>query len=140
MRVLMLMESLLGKLIKESSFSLGIHKNDTINEMLWVAKKVANLRIFPDSFGRMNHSLMDIEGEALVVSQFTLYGATSKGNRPSFTDSAAPELAEPMYENFINELNKLLSKPVATGTFGAMMDVHLINDGPVTLIVEKKSG
>ena len=119
---------------------LGVHKEDSPDELLWVVKKVANLRIFPDESGRMNRSLLDIQGDALVVSQFTLYGDTRKGNRPSFTDSAPPSLAEPLYERFIVELSTLLAKPVATGKFGAMMDVHLVNDGPVTLTVEKKAG
>ena len=118
---------------------LGVHKHDSPSELQWVVKKVANLRIFPDESGRMNLSLKDIDGEALVVSQFTLYGDTRKGNRPSFTNSAPPEIAEPLYEQFVNELGKLVRKPVATGKFGAMMDVHLVNDGPVTLIIEKRS-
>ena len=117
---------------------LGIHKQDTSEELKWVARKVANLRVFMDQEGKMNRSLIDIDGEALIVSQFTLYGNTRKGNRPSFVESAHPPIAEPLYEQFIEEMNQWLNKPVATGVFGAMMDVHLINDGPVTLVVEKK--
>lgn len=118
---------------------LGVHQTDTEKEMQWVARKCANLRIFPDTEGRMNKSLVDSGGEALVVSQFTLYGNTQKGNRPSFIESAAPAKAEPLYERFAETLSQHLGKPVPTGIFGAMMDVHLINDGPVTLWVEKRA-
>ena len=117
---------------------LGIHRTDSLDELRWVVKKVTHLRIFPDEEGKMNRSLIDIDGEVLVVSQFTLYGDTRKGNRPSFVESAKPAVAEPLYEQFIDEMNLWVLKPVATGIFGAMMDVHLINDGPVTLIVEKR--
>ena len=118
---------------------LGIHRTDTEQEMAWVAKKCANLRIFPDEEGRMNRSVLDVGGEALVVSQFTLYGNTVKGKRPSFIESALPAQAEPLYEQFAETLGGHLGKPVPTGIFGAMMNVHLINDGPVTLWVEKMS-
>lgn len=118
---------------------LGIHQADTEKEMQWVARKCANLRIFPDADGRMNRSLRDSGGEALIVSQFTLYGNTQKGNRPSFIESALPAKAEPLYEQFAQTLSTHLGKPVPTGIFGAMMDVHLINDGPVTLWVEKQA-
>ena len=128
-----------GQIDKGILILLGIHKNDTPDELLWVVKKVANLRIFPGEDGRMNQSIVDINGEALVVSQFTLYGETRKGNRPSFSNSAPPDLAEPLYEQFIAELNSSLNQPVSTGEFGAMMDVSLVNDGPVTLIVEKNA-
>ncbi len=117
---------------------LGVHRDDTEAEVEWVAKKVANLRIFPDEEGRMNRSLLDMGGEALVVSQFTLYGDTRKGNRPSFTESAPPEQAEALYEVFVAALRRLLGRPVPTGVFGADMDVRLTNDGPVTLWVERK--
>ena len=116
---------------------LGVHTTDTEKEAAWIAKKCANLRIFPDDEGRMNRSVMDMGGEALVVSQFTLYGNVAKGNRPSFVASALPEKAEPLYEHFAELLGGHLGKPVPTGVFGAMMQVHLINDGPVTLWVEK---
>lgn len=119
---------------------LGIHRTDTPNEVDWVARKVAQLRIFRDDGGLMNRSLIDIAGEALVVSQFTLYGDARKGNRPSFIESAAPEIAEPLYESFSRTLAGLLGRPVSTGEFGAMMDVALVNDGPVTLWIERKSG
>lgn len=118
---------------------LGVHVTDTAAEMAWVAKKCANLRIFPDEAGKMNRSVVDVGGAVLVVSQFTLYGNTAKGNRPSFVASAPPELAIPLYEGFIEEMAGYINKPVATGVFGAMMDVRLVNDGPVTLWVEKKA-
>ena len=116
---------------------LGVKQGDTEREMTWIARKCANLRIFPDDEGRMNRSLMDVGGEALVVSQFTLYGDASRGNRPSFSQSAPPEEAERLYEAFIQELGGYLAQPVQTGVFGAMMDVRLVNSGPVTLWVEK---
>lgn len=118
---------------------LGVHKTDTPREREWLVRKCANLRIFPDEAGLMNRSVTDCEGEVLVVSQFTLYGNTAKGNRPSFVDSARPEVAEPMYDAFCAEMSALLERPVATGRFGAMMDVRLLNDGPVTLWVERRA-
>lgn len=118
---------------------LGVHRDDTEEEKVWVANKVANLRIFPDEEGRMNRSLLDIGGEALVVSQFTLYGDTRKGNRPSFVASAPPEQAEALYEAFVAALADRLGRPVPTGVFGAMMGVRLVNDGPVTLWVERRA-
>lgn len=117
---------------------LGVHQDDTAQEIAWLARKCTNLRIFADEEGLMNRSLLDRGGEALVVSQFTLYGNAEKGNRPSFIASARPEKAEGLYEQFVATLATHLGKPVATGVFGAMMDVHLINDGPVTLWVERK--
>jgi len=117
---------------------LGVHHTDTDRELDWLARKCANLRIFPDEEGRMNRSVTDVGGEALVISQFTLYGNTAKGNRPSFVESAPPELAEPLYERFVQVLGGQLGKPVPTGVFGAMMDVRLVNEGPVTLWVEKR--
>ncbi len=119
---------------------LGVHKDDTERELEWLARKCAKLRIFQDDAGLMNRSVLDVGGEALVVSQFTLYGNAAKGNRPSFIDSARPEQAEALYETFVEGLSAHLGKPVATGVFGAMMQVHLVNDGPVTLWVERKPG
>lgn len=116
---------------------LGIHQDDTEEEMEWLVQKCVNLRIFPDEEGRMDHSLMDVDGEALVVPQFTLYGDTDKGNRPSFTEAAPPGPAERLYEQFAERMGRQLGKPVPTGSFGAMMDVHLTNEGPVTFWVEK---
>ncbi len=116
---------------------LGVHRSDSHAEVEWVARKCSALRIFPDDDGKMNRSLVDVDGEALVVSQFTLYGNVEKGNRPSFVNSASPDVAIPLYESFVNTLSDLIGKPVSTGEFGAMMDVELVNDGPVTVSVEK---
>jgi D-tyrosyl-tRNA(Tyr) deacylase len=118
---------------------LGVHVDDGIDELGWVTRKCANLRIFPDEEGRMNRSVTDVNGEVLVVSQFTLYGDTQKGNRPSFVQSAAPEKAEALYTTFVEEIARLIDKPVPTGLFGAMMQVHLVNDGPVTLWIERNA-
>lgn len=118
---------------------LGVHRDDTGQETDWLARKCANLRIFPDDAGLMNRSVMDVGGKALVVSQFTLYGSAAKGNRPSFIDAARPEKAEALYQQFVEALSTLMGKPVPTGIFGAMMHVRLVNDGPVTLWVERRS-
>jgi D-tyrosyl-tRNA(Tyr) deacylase len=119
---------------------LGIHHTDTPKEAAWLAKKCAHLRIFPDDEGRMNRSLLDTGGAALVVSQFTLYGDTQKGHRPSFVEAAPPEIAIPLYDLFVQQLSGHLGQPVPTGVFGAMMQVRLQNDGPVTLWLEKRAG
>jgi D-tyrosyl-tRNA(Tyr) deacylase len=116
---------------------LGVAPTDTPAEAQRLADKVAGLRIFKDEADKMNRSLADIGGGVLVVSQFTLYGDCRKGRRPSFLDAAPPEIAVPLYETFINAL-RALGLPVATGRFGAMMQVELINDGPVTLILDTK--
>ncbi len=118
---------------------LGIHKDDGDGQVAWLARKCANLRIFPDDAGMMNRSLNDIGGQALVVSQFTLYGNTAKGNRPSFVDSAPPSIAKPLYESFVQQLAGHLGNPVPAGIFGADMQVSLVNDGPVTLWLERKA-
>lgn len=118
---------------------LGVHEDDTEDESEWCAAKCANLRIFPDDDGRMDESLLDVGGQALVVPQFTLYGDASKGNRPSFTEAAPPDQAEALYEHFVGELETHLSRTVPTGEFGALMDVELTNDGPVTLWVERRA-
>lgn len=116
---------------------LGVHTDDTEAESAWVARKCVNLRIFPDEEGRMDRSVDDVGGEVLVVPQFTLYGDATQGNRPSFTNAAPPDRAERLYEHFVDQVSDALNQPVPTGVFGAMMDVHLINDGPVTLWVER---
>ncbi|MEK0420946.1 MAG: hypothetical protein RLZZ161_797 [Bacteroidota bacterium] len=115
---------------------LGITDSDTTAEADWLAAKVANIRIFNDDSGKMNHSVLETNGDVIVVSQFTLYGDARKGNRPSYIQAARPEQAEPLYEYFVAELQKHLTKPVQTGIFGADMQVSLLNDGPVTLMVE----
>jgi D-tyrosyl-tRNA(Tyr) deacylase len=114
----------------------GFTDGDTEEALAWMVKKVVQLRIFPDEEGKMNRSVEDADGAILVVSQFTLYGDARKGNRPSFIDAARPEVAIPLYERFVALLREA-GRPVATGEFGAMMDVELVNDGPVTLILER---
>ena len=115
---------------------LGIKTNDTEAEAKWMAQKIARLRIFADDESKFNLSLRDVEGSALVVSQFTLYGDARKGRRPSFSDAAPPNLAEPLVNRFV-ELLRAEELPVETGVFGALMQVEIHNDGPVTLILEK---
>ena len=114
---------------------LGVSNSDTEDDAAKLADKIYNLRFFNDRNGKMNFSCADIRGQILVISQFTLYGDCRKGRRPSYSDAAGPEKAEPLYESFVAALRREDVK-VATGVFGAMMDVSLINDGPVTLIVE----
>ncbi|MCG9126903.1 D-tyrosyl-tRNA(Tyr) deacylase [Candidatus Poribacteria bacterium] len=114
---------------------LGIAHTDTQTELEYIANKIANLRIFEDEEGKMNCSLLDTKGEALVVSQFTLYGDCRKGRRPSFIDAARPDVANELYEQFIKTLEQL-NIPTKGGTFQAMMDVQLINDGPVTILLD----
>jgi D-tyrosyl-tRNA(Tyr) deacylase len=116
---------------------LGVARTDTPEQARWLAEKIVTLRIFNDPEGKMNLDVAEVGGEVLVVSQFTLYGDCRKGRRPSFIDAAPPEIAIPLYEDFINGV-KALGIRTATGRFGAMMQVELINDGPVTLIVESK--
>ena len=118
---------------------LGIEEADDKNDIEWLTKKIVNLRIFNDENGVMNKSLLDINGEAIVVSQFTLHASTKKGNRPSYIYAAKPEIAIPLYEQFIAELEILLHKKVGTGQFGADMKVELLNDGPVTIIIDSKN-
>ncbi len=117
---------------------LGIHPADTEADGQWLAEKLVRLRIFEDEAGQMNRSVQDMAGGILVVSQFTLFASTRKGTRPSFNDAAKPELAIPLYERFIAQANAALGRPVATGRFGAMMQVSLVNDGPVTLLIDTK--
>ncbi|MBD3408958.1 MAG: D-tyrosyl-tRNA(Tyr) deacylase [Ignavibacteriales bacterium] len=118
---------------------LGVREDDVPADADFVADKCRNLRIFEDAEGKMNRSLEDVGGAALVVSQFTLYGATAKGNRPSFTAAAKPDVAVPLYERFVDRLRAALGADnVKTGVFGATMDVKLVNAGPVTLLVESK--
>lgn len=115
---------------------VGFTHDDTVEQLAWMAEKVAGLRIFRDDEGRMNRSLDEVGGSALIVSQFTLYGDAQKGRRPSFIDAARPEAAIPLYDRFVLEL-RARGVPVQTGEFGAMMQVELVNDGPVTLFLER---
>jgi len=117
---------------------LGIETEDDINDLQWLAKKIVNLRIFSDENGLMNNSLLDIKGNILLISQFTLLAATKKGNRPSFIRAEKPAVAIPLYERMIRELEALLEKKIATGIFGADMKIELLNDGPVTIIMNTK--
>ncbi len=117
---------------------LGIETEDDANDGEWLANKIPSLRIFPDEEDKMNRSLSDIGGDALVVSQFTLHGNARKGTRPSFVRAAGPDLSTPLYEDFIERLQDRLGKKVGTGEFGAYMQVELCNDGPVTLILDTK--
>jgi len=118
---------------------LGVAPDDKAEDGAWLAQKVAKLRIFPDDAGQMNRSIVDIGGGALVVSQFTLFASTRKGTRPSFNGAASPDLAVTLYNDFIRQLEILLDRPVASGQFGAMMQVALVNDGPVTITIDTKA-
>ena len=118
---------------------LGVAEGDTPADGAWLAQKIAQLRIFADDADRMNRSVQDIAGGVLVVSQFTLFASTRKGTRPSFNGAAAPELANSLYQDFVRQLEALLGRPVPTGRFGAMMQVALVNDGPVTLLIDTKT-
>lgn len=117
---------------------LGVAQGDTAEDGAWLAQKLARLRIFPDDAGYMNRSVQDIGGGALVISQFTLFASTRKGTRPSFNDAGKPDLARPLYETFLTQLATELGRPVARGEFGADMQVSLVNDGPVTLVIDSK--
>ncbi|MDB2630529.1 D-aminoacyl-tRNA deacylase [Flavobacteriaceae bacterium] len=118
---------------------VGVETQDTQQDIDWLVAKVAKLRIFEDPLGAMNVSLQDIDADVIVVSQFTLHASTKKGNRPSFIKAAKPEVAIPLYQGFVDSLEKELDKKIQTGQFGAMMDVALINDGPVTITIDSKN-
>lgn len=118
---------------------LGIESDDTAEDIEWLTNKIAKMRIFEDEEGLMNKALVDIKGQALVVSQFTLHANTKKGNRPSFIRAARPEFAEPMYQQFMQTLSSHLTSPCESGEFGADMQVALINDGPVTITIDSKN-
>ena len=132
-----------GKVISKISngllIFLGIEDADTADDIKWLSNKIVNLRIFNDEEGVMNLSLLQEEGEALVISQFTLHASTKKGNRPSYIKAAKPEIAIPMYESFVAQLEMDLGKNVGTGVFGADMKVALLNDGPVTIQIDTKN-
>ena len=118
---------------------VGIEDSDTTEDITWLSSKIVNLRIFNDATGVMNESVMDQGGDILVVSQFTLHASTKKGNRPSYIRASKPPVAIPLYEQFVQQLQTDLGKPVATGEFGADMKVSLLNDGPVTIIIDTKN-
>lgn len=118
---------------------LGVEQEDTLEDIQWLAAKIVNMRIFSDKEGLMNLSLSDVMGEILIISQFTLFASTKKGNRPSFIGAAKPEFASKMYEIFCRQVSQELSRQAKTGVFGAQMKVSLINDGPVTIIIDTKN-
>lgn len=118
---------------------LGITHTDTDEDVQWLSRKIAGMRVFNDSDGKMNLDLAAVGGGILLISQFTLHASTKKGNRPSFIEAARPEVAIPLYERMIQELSQLLGQPIATGEFGADMQVRLLNDGPVTIVVDSKN-
>jgi len=130
-------QSTVGEIQKGLLLLVGIHESDTKATINWCCRKLEKLRIFEDDDGKMNRSVTDIKGSMLVISQFTLYGDLQKGNRPSFIEAAKPETAEPLYDYMVEKLRSDFNGPVESGTFGAMMEVSLVNDGPVTLVMER---
>jgi D-tyrosyl-tRNA(Tyr) deacylase len=130
--------ALVGQIKQGLLVLLGVEEADTEEDIAWLTNKIMQLRIFSDEAGQMNKSLLDIAGDLMVVSQFTLFAATKKGNRPSFIRAARPESAIPLYDLFLQHCEKLLGKPVQKGIFGADMQISLINDGPVTICIDSK--
>jgi D-tyrosyl-tRNA(Tyr) deacylase len=118
---------------------VGITDDDTRDDILWLTKKIANIRLFDDENGVMNLSVMDTDGDILAVSQFTLMASTKKGNRPSYIKAAKPEISIPLYEEFCTEMELAVNKPIKRGVFGADMKVRLLNDGPVTIFIDSKN-
>ena len=127
-----------GKIGSGMMILVGVREGDTLDDMRWLAQKTVNLRIFDDEQGVMNRSIIDVGGEVLAVSQFTLNASTKKGNRPSYIHAAGHDLAVPLYEAYCDELAQLLGKPTQRGVFGAEMQVSLVNDGPVTIIIDSR--
>ena len=130
---------IIGKVQKGLLVLLGVQHGDTSHDAKWLAEKIAHLRIFTDNNDKMNLSVKDIEGQVLVISQFTLYGNCQAGRRPDFMQAARPEVAMPLYDEFVARIGHVLGYPAEAGRFGADMQVHLVNDGPVTLIIESKT-
>ncbi len=130
---------LLGKINRGLVILIGIEANDNQEDINWLVHKIKNLRIFNDENGKMNLSLLDVAGDALIISQFTLHAKTKKGHRPSYIKAAKPEIAQPLYEAFVKKFKENFKQKLATGKFGAMMDIHLINHGPVTIIIDTKN-
>jgi len=128
-----------GAIQKGLLILLAVEEADTPEDIEWLSAKIVRLRIFDDEAGVMNRSVQDVQGDVLLVSQFTLFASTRKGNRPSYSRSARPEVAVPLYENFIQRLQQEFGKPIQTGEFGAQMLVNLTNDGPVTIIIDSKA-
>ena len=131
--------TIIGEISDGLLILLGVEDTDTQEDIDWLCNKVINLRIFNDENGVMNTSVLETQGDILVISQFTLYASTKKGNRPSYIRASKPEFATLMYEQFKNKLNSLLGKPVQSGSFGADMKVRLLNDGPVTICIDSKN-
>lgn len=131
--------SIVGEIGAGLLILLGVEHEDAEEDAQWLAAKIAKMRVFSDAEGLMNRSVMDVEGELLVVSQFTLHASTKKGNRPSYIKSAKPKQAEPLYEYFMEQIWMDSGRPVKSGKFGADMKVHMIGDGPVTIIVDTKN-
>lgn len=129
----------IGAIKKGLLILLGIVPTDTEEDVLWLSKKITNLRIFNDENGVMNQSLLAVDGEVLVVSQFTLHASTKKGNRPSYIKAAKSDIAIPLYKKMLKQLEKDLNKPVQSGRFGADMQVTLVNDGPVTILIDTQN-
>lgn len=132
-------KEIVGQIEEGLMILLGIEDADGPEDIEWLTRKVCNLRIFDDEFGVMNKSIQDVDGDILLISQFTLHASTKKGNRPSYIKAAKPEVAVPLYEKFIKQLESELGKPIQTGTFGADMKVSLINNGPVTIMIDSKN-
>ena len=132
-------EKVISEIKKGYLILLGIETEDTQEDINWLAGKIARLRIFGDKNGTMNKSILDVNGDAIVVSQFTLQAKTKKGNRPSYIKAARPEIASVLYDNFILQLENEIGKKIQTGKFGATMDVSLINEGPVTIFMDSKN-
>ena len=130
---------LVGSISKGLLVFLGITHDDQLEDVSWLVKKTLGLRIFSDTNDVMNFSVKDVDGDVLIVSQFTLHALTKKGNRPSYIEAAKPETALPLYRSFVEQCEKALVRPVVTGVFGAMMDVELHNDGPVTILMDSKN-
>jgi len=131
-------EEVIGQIGEGQLLLLGIEDEDSEEDVEWISRKAVNLRIFGDKDGIMNRSLIDISGEMLIVSQFTLHASTKKGNRPSYSKAARPEVAVPLYDHFIRACEELLGRDVERGEFGAYMEIDLLNDGPVTIIIDTK--
>ncbi|REG88842.1 D-aminoacyl-tRNA deacylase [Winogradskyella sediminis] len=131
-------KEVVAKINKGLLILLGIENEDNQEDISWLCNKIGNLRIFPDDNGLMNRSLKAIDGDVILVSQFTLHASTKKGNRPSYIKAAKPDIAIPLYNEFIKTLQNGLGKSIQTGEFGADMKVHLVNDGPVTIIIDSK--
>lgn len=132
-------DKITGEIKQGFAVLLGVCNDDTTEDSDWLAQKIVNLRVFSDDAGLMNKSLIDVDGNILLISQFTLFAQTKKGNRPSFINAAKPDFAIPLYERMIKELKTLTQKEIATGIFGADMKIYLLNDGPVTITIDTKN-